>query len=401
MPRSSHAFFLRLLFAKMIFAILLTFPFETHAQRNGGGRDWDRGRDHGNNGGIDVSFGRGETYRQTLNLPMRYFDTLDIERELNLPRRAQILRVSVRARSIDFRSAALQLLENSRSVGFSQTVSRFSSVVEFIPTGIQSRLEIQAQGDLVIEELIAEVQREVIPGPGPGPGPGGRDIELFVNQRIFGSQTLPLLQLARQQGHNPQDFIIRGVSIDGESLGRFSQATVQLIINGQRVGFPQQLTLRGRQVILDLPGRGAEVGEDIRNLRLEVMGDAQINTVTLLVARRQGPGPGPGPIPAPMLRLSPQRELTGRLSQTLEQAINVPVGYSHRLVSRIVIAASTRTSGEFSIIDIARGPLQRVSLDRSTRTTFIQLPQPVALRDIGFNMIGNARIETVDIEFLR
>lgn len=397
MPRSSHAFFLRLLFAKMIFAILLTFPFETHAQRNGGGRDRDWDRDH--NGGIDVSFGRGEIYRQTLNLPMRYFDTLDIERELNLPRRAQILRLSVRARSTDFRSAALQLLESGRSSGYSQSVSRFSSVVDFIPTGIQSRLELQAQGDLVIEELIAEVQRDVIPGPGPGPG--GRDIDLFVNQRIFGSQVLPLLQLARQQGHNPQDLLIRGVSVDGESLGRFSQATVQLIINGQRVGFPQQLSLRGRQVILDLPGRGAEVGEDIRNLRLEVMGDAQINTVTLLVARRQGPGPGPGPIPAPMLRLSPQRELNGRLSQTLEQALNVPVGYSHRLVSRIVISASTRASGEFSIIDIARGPLQRVTLDRSTRTTFIQLPQPVALRDIGFNMIGNARIETVDIEFLR
>ncbi|MCE3013590.1 MAG: hypothetical protein LW878_11055 [Proteobacteria bacterium] len=396
MPRSSHAFFLRLLFAKMIFAILLTFPFETHAQR---GRDRDRDRDH--NGGIDVSFGRGEIYRQTLNLPMRYFDTLDIERELNLPRRAQILRLSVRARSTDYRSAALQLLESGRSSGYSQTISRFSSVVDFIPTGIQSRLELQAQGDLVIEELIAEVQRDVIPGPGPGPGPGGRDIDLFVNQRIFGSQVLPLLQLARQQGHNPQDLLIRGVSVDGESLGRFSQATVQLIINGQRVGFPQQLSLRGRQVILDLPGRGGEVGEDIRNLRLEVMGDAQINTVTLLVARRQGPGPGPGPIPAPMLRLSPQRELNGRLSQTLEQAINVPVGYSNRLVSRIVISASTRATGEFSIIDIARGPLQRVTLDRSTRTTFIQLPQPVALRDIGFNMIGNARIETVDIEFLR
>lgn len=397
MPSSSHAFFLRLLFAKMIFAILLTFPFETHAQRNGGGgRDRDR-----DNGGIDVSFGRGEIYRQTLNRSMRYFDTLDVERELNLPRRAQILKLSVRARSTDFRSAGLQLIESGRSSGYSQSLSRFSSLVEFIPTGAQGRLELQAQGDLVIEELIAEVQRDVIPGPGPGPGPGRNDIELFVNQRIFSSQTLPLLQLARQQGHNPQDLVLRGISVDGESLGRFSQATVQLIVNGQRVGFPQQLTLRGRQVVIDLPGRGADIGEDIRNLRLEVMGDAQINTITLLAARRQGPGPGPGPIPAPMLRLSPQRELNGRISQTLEQAINVPVGYSNRLVSRLVISASTRASGEFSIIDIARGPLQRVTLDRSTRTTFIQLPQPVALRDIGFNMIGNARIETVDIEFLR
>ncbi len=391
MPRSSHSFFLRLLFAKMIFAALLTFPFETHAQRNGGGRDRD------NNGGIDVSFGRGEIYRQTLNRSMRYFDTLDIERELNLPRRAQILKLTVRARSLDYRSAALQLLESGRSSGYSQSVSRFASFVDFIPSQQQSRLELQAQGDLIIEELIAEVQRDVIPGPGPGPG--RNDIELFVNQRIFGSQTLPLLQLARQQGHNPQDLMLRGISIEGESLGRFSQATVQLIVNGQRVGFPQQLTLRGRQVVIDLPGRGGEVGEDIRNLRLEVMGDAQINTVTLLAARRSGPGPGP--IPAPMLRLNPQRELNGRISQTLEQAINVPVGYSNRLVSRIVISASSRSSGEFSIVDISRGPLQRVALDRSVRTTIINLPQAIMLRDIGFNMIGSARIETVDIEFIR
>ncbi len=397
MPRSSHAFFLRLLLVKMIFAVLLTYPFETHAQRNGGGRDWDRDRDH--NGGIDVSFGRGEIYRQTLNLPMRYFDTLDIERELRLPPRAQILKISVRARALDHRVSYIQLLESGRASGMSQSVTRFSNLIDFFPRSSQARLELQAQGDLVIEELIAEVQRDIFPGPGPGPGPGGRDIELFVNQRIFGSQTLPLLQLARQQGHNPQDLMIRGVSVEGESLGRFSQATVQLIINGQRVGFPQQLSLRGRQVILDLPGRGGEIGEDIRNLRLEVMGDAQINTVTLLVARRQGPGPGP--IPAPMLRLSPQRELNGRISQTLEQAINAPVGYSNRLVSRIVISASSRTSGEFSIVDISRGPLQRVALDRAVRTTIINLPQAVPLRDIGFNMIGNARIETVDIEFLR
>lgn len=398
MPRTSHAFLLRLLFAKMIFAILLTFPFETHAQRNGGGRDrdWDR------NGDIDVSFGRSEIIRQTINRSMRYFDTLDVERELNLPRRAQILKLSVRARSQD-RFASLQLLEAGRSSGISQSLSRFSGLLDFIPRNPQARLELQAQGDLVIEEIIAEVQRDIGPGPGPGPrpGPGGRDIDLFVNERVWGSKVFPLLQLARQQGHNPQDLSLSSVSVDGESLGRFSQATVQLIVNNQRVGFPQQLTFRGREVVLDLPGRGGEVGEDIRNLRLEVTGDAQVNTISLKIARRNSPGPGPGPIPAPMLRLSPRKELNGRLSQTFEQAINVPVGYSHRLVSRIVIAASTRSSGEFSIVDISRGPVQRTSLDRSLRTTIIHLPQAIALRDIGFNMIGNARIENVDIEFLR
>lgn len=409
MPRTSHAFLLRLLFVKMIFAILLTYPFETHAQGHGGrdrGIDFDfeYGNDYGHdyggeyNGGIDVSFGRSEIIRQSIHRSMRYFDILDVERELNLRRRAQIVKLTVRARSQEFRSAFLQLQENGRSSGISQSVSRFSSTVDFFPTSRNSRLEIQAQGDLVIEEIIAEVIFEQSPIPGPGPRPG-QGISIHVNERIFGSRNLPLLQLARQQGARVEGLRLQSVTVQGESLGRFSHAEVRLIVNGSAQGFYQRLNLRGGTVSLSLNGFNHEIGRDIRTLQLEVRGDAQINTVILESSRR--PGPGPGPQPAPMLRLSPQKELNGRLSQTLEQAINAPIGYSNRLVSRIVIAASTRSSGEFSIVDISRGPVQRVNLNRSVRTTTIHFPHAIALRDIGFNMIGNARIENIDIEFLR
>jgi hypothetical protein len=389
MPRTSHAFLLKLLFVKMLFALLITFPFDSQAQHRPGGPG---PRPPG--GGVHTPTAHTQIYREFIRRQMRYFDRLDVERELRLPRQSQILSLAVVASSND-RHAGLQLMVNGRSQGQSQNVSRFRSTIHFqLPSHQFGALEIQALGDIYVEELIAEVALAPIPGPSPRPG---RDVVLSIHQRSTHSLRIPLLATARQQGHQVDGLRIESVIVDGESLGRFSSAEVSLIVNGQSIGFPQRLTLRGSQVVLPLDRFGGVIGHDIRTIQLEVRGEAQINTVILDVARR----PGPGPLPAPMLRLSPQREFTGRLSQTLEQALMLPVGHSHRLVTRMVVAMSTRSTGEISFVDTARGPIQRANLDRFTRTHTILLSHPTPLRDIGVNMMGNVRIETIDIEFTR
>jgi hypothetical protein len=59
-----------------------------------------------------------------------------------------------------------------------------STVPLMLPYGQQSRLELEIQGDVFIQEIVAEVSDRYNPGPGPGPGPGGRAVHLQLNQNI-------------------------------------------------------------------------------------------------------------------------------------------------------------------------------------------------------------------------
>jgi hypothetical protein len=373
MQRTSHQFLLRLLFVKMVFALLVTFPFEASAQYN-------PYPGHGT-----------QTYRETLRHIIRNNEIFDLNSALRLPPNAQIISISVTAKAGASRSPLLQLLNNGLRSGMPQRVDNFSRTFNFpIAQSGQANLALQSlEGPLLLEEISAIVRTH-------NPNPGNGNISFSVNERIFNQGRIGLLQKAREQGHRPQGLRIQAVVIQGESLGRFADAEVALVINGQLTGQFQRLALRGSQVVLQIPVGSRHVGNNLQTLQLQVRGDAQINSATFRIAAGNN-----NPIPSPMLRLSPMRDFTGRASLNFEQAFNIPLSHSNRLVSSIVITALSRNSAEFSIVDIGRGPVQRSNVDRSLRTYRINFSFPIALRDLGFNHIGPVRVETLDIEFTR
>ncbi|MBY0515827.1 MAG: hypothetical protein K2P81_02885 [Bacteriovoracaceae bacterium] len=421
MPRTSHRFIFRLLLAQMALALVLSLPVDAQAQRGdrgqgygyGQGNSGDYGYGQGNSSGWDYSdqggynqgpIGQGRIVRLPINRTLYSRSTLSIEQELRLPYGATLLSLSVTAQALTRMGASIQLLEDGRSSGYPTQLSSYSAQVPLLlPYGRNmGRLEILAQGDIFVQEIVAEIEDSYNPGPGPGPGPIGRDrVELFVNQRILGSGTLHILQIAQQQREQIQGMDLLRVVVQGRSIGRFA-AQARLIINGQPVSefksldggmtpFPVDRILGGR----------SEIGREIRQLQLEVRGDAMIDSMTLRLDNSGGynPGPGPGPIPSRDLRLSPMRDFNGRISQSLMSALSLPSQYSDRLVSAITIDATSFDRGGMALVDTGRGPIQQISVNRYSAPVRVQLPRPIPLRDVGINMTGQIRIETIVIEF--
>jgi hypothetical protein len=403
MPRTSHRLIFRLLLAQMALALVLSLPINAQAQRGGQGQGQGHstGWDYNDQGGYNQGpIGQGQILRIPINRTLLSRSTLSIQQELRLPFGATLISLSVTAQALTRAGASIQLLEDGRSSGGPTQLSSFSAQVPLLlPYGRNTgNLEILAQGDVFVQEIVAEVQDSYNPGPGPGPGPIGRDrVELIVNQRILGSGTLRLLQLAQQHGEQIQGMELLRVVVQGRSIGRFS-AQARLIVNGQPVSEFKNLDGGMTQFPINrvLGGR-SEIGRDIRQLQLEVRGDALIDSLTLRLERSGGHNPGP--LPSRDLRLSPMRDFNGRISQSLMSALSLPYQYSDRLVSAITIDATSFDRGGMALVDTGRGLIQQISVNRHSAPVRVQLPRPIPLRDVGINMTGRIRIETIVIEF--
>lgn len=228
----------------------------------------------------------------------------------------------------------------------------------------------------------------------------GRDevVRLRLSERTFRGTTVPLLQLAQQQGIRLQGREVLAVSLDAEALGRFADAEARLVVNGVPQGAFQYLFSRRDQVNFYLYGQ-SEIGRDIRQLQIEVRGEAQLHGVSLTLAPERRPGPAPLP---PTIFLRPMRDFYGRVSQSLETAFAIPFQHSNRMVAAVTITALSNDRGEYALVEIGgRGPLLRQFLDRFARTQRISFPRPVPLHQIGINMLNHVRVESVEVEFLR
>ena len=391
MQRSSHRLFLRLLLGQFLLTLLLAWPFKAQAQDF----HWSDQPSYDDYGPTGPSQGR--TIRQTLMRTVYDRGILDLGQELLLPPGSQLLTLSVVA-SASSRYASLQLLEDGQLSGIPQPVTRVARSLALSVSGRSHLLEVEARGDVLIHEVVAEIHEPYRPGPGGGLG---RTIRLALNQPVYVSALLSLRQLAQQQGLRLEGERVSSVTLEADVRGR-GRAEARLLVNNLPVGQWQSLISRRSQVSFFLSSYESEIGREVRSLQLEVRGDVLVTGVSLELARGQV-GPWPGPRPGERtLHLRPQRDLNGRLSQGLEQAVSLPREHSQRLVSAITLGVSSSNRGTLILVDMGRGVLERTTpLDFYAREVHVQLPQPVPLRDLGLNTTGHVRVETLSIEFLR
>ncbi len=248
------------------------------------------------------------------------------------------------------------------------------------------------------------------PGPGPGPGPGlphyddrlpevsyNRDIQLYLGHRVYGAATLPLKQLAQQQGHRLEGERLEGVVLDADVTGRL-RVQARLVVNGMP-GLWEEVIGRRRPVLFSLPYGQTELGREIRSIQIEIRGDAVVDSVTLQLERERYPQP----LPTRQLHVRTMRDLHGPLSRSLESALGLPIQHSDRLVSSLTLDASTVGRGVLQITQYGvRGSLGYIpALSHRAQLIHIVLPRPLPLRDIQMILTGHVRVESLTIEFLR
>jgi hypothetical protein len=223
------------------------------------------------------------------------------------------------------------------------------------------------------------------------------DIQLHVGQRVYGSTTLSLRQLAQQQGIRLEGERIEAVTLEADVTGRL-RVQARLVVNGLP-GRWEEVIGRRRPVLFTLPHGQSEVGREIRSLQIEVRGDAVVDSVTLQLEQ----GRQPWPSPSRELHLRPMRDLYGPLGTSLEVALGLPLQHSSRLVSAITLEASTMGRGVLQITQYGvRGSLGYIpGLTRRSQLIQIVLPRPLPLRDLQLILTDHVRVDTLTIEFLR
>jgi len=224
-----------------------------------------------------------------------------------------------------------------------------------------------------------------------------RDIQLYLGQRVYGAATLPLRQLALQQGHRLDGERLEGVILEADVTGRL-RVQARLVVNGMP-GLWEEVVGRRRAVLFSLPYGQSELGREIRSLQIEIRGDAVIDSVTLQLERDRYPQPRPGR----QLHIRTMRDLHGPLSRPLDSALGLPLHHSDRLVSSLTLEASTVGRGVLQITQYGvRGSLGYIpALSHRAQLIHISLPRPLPLRDIQLILTGHVRVESLTIEFLR
>ncbi len=223
------------------------------------------------------------------------------------------------------------------------------------------------------------------------------DVRLHVAQRVYGSATLHLKQLANQQGLRLEGERLKKVVLDADVTGRL-RVQARLVVNGIP-GLWEEVIGRRRGTVLHMPQGPSQIGRDIRSLQIEIRGDAVVDSVTLKLAARQHQHP----LPSRELHLRPMRDLHGPLARSLESALNLPLQHSSRLVSVITMEASTVGRGVLQITQYGvRGSLGYIpGLSHRAQLIQIVLPRPLPLRDIQLILTGHVRVETLTLEFQR
>lgn len=146
-----------------------------------------------------------EVIRQQLNENIQGEGGLHLFRMFNLGLERQgetVKRVTILARSQRGQAQA-QLLLNDQSTGLGQLIGTNSTRVTFdLQPGLRIGREIQSmrlyfRGNVTIEEVTIEVEKESHGGQWPNPGQNERRLEQVLNQRIFETSGVRLIDLMR------------------------------------------------------------------------------------------------------------------------------------------------------------------------------------------------------------
>ncbi|MCC7440225.1 MAG: hypothetical protein IT285_01245 [Bdellovibrionales bacterium] len=246
----------------------------------------------------------------------------------------------------------LQLLINQQPVGWEETVEQWSNETRIDLNQVHAgqavlgqdirSLQLNLRGNFFIERITAVLERTVGPGPGPGPGPNPNQerIHQRIDRTFANGAVLPLRQLLNLGAqHNGKR--VAAVLLEARALSHSASASAR--VNNLASGLATPLGNWAQTVSLQLPAAANVLGQDLRELAIELRGSVAVESITVVLERAFGPGPGPGPHPNPgVLRAEVQRQLTGPqttyLADLLPQLAQLPWNVR---VGRVTLIART------------------------------------------------------------
>ncbi|MCO4755499.1 MAG: hypothetical protein KC478_13540, partial [Bacteriovoracaceae bacterium] len=328
---------------------------------------------------------------------LRKGDKLDLMRELNLK---QALRdgsrlIALRVEASSYENAKLVLKHNGQRLQALAPSSYSMEISMQTPASLQpqDKLVLAAKGEVRVAKLVAVIQSTYTPPRNPGQGQGV--LKARVNKQVYGHEVFAVKRLVKNQtGARLQGLQVKKVIVKGNSTSYYGQATVQLKVNGQLVGFPQTLNSQSSRLALQIPAHMPSViGQGLRQIKVVVRGDAYIQMVGLKTQQARDPRRG-GNQGSAQVHLNQQ--FRGNQVMNLDQLLS-------RAGSRVdvyspVEALTFVARGYGSIVVQSRGSVHGVATVVNRGTQTIRISGSNSLRDLKLRVTGNMTIETVRVK---
>ena len=272
----------RLFLIQCLLTMVLAVSFTSaHAQRYGGG--------HGYGGSYGGSYGNGHTQGQQVqqikaqvNAYLSQGQEIGVTRLLKLKQKLRqgkkIVSINVKAQSTQYNSKLVLKINGQRveakiiGTYLSQTTFKLPKLFP------QDVVSLKVKGGAFIKTVSAKVKQKH-----QGGGQQSQLIKAQITHYSMGHATIKVKQAIKQQ----TGARLQGLKVDKIILKASSQrgrALAQLIINGQKVGYPQQIPMGQTRMVFKLPNYNQNViGHDIRTIQIEVKGRVQASMVGIKV----------------------------------------------------------------------------------------------------------------------
>jgi hypothetical protein len=290
----------RLFLIQCLLTMVLAVSFTSaHAQRRGGGQGQGGGYGQGHGGGYGQGGqghgggygqgqqGQGQQLKAQVNAYLSQGQEIGVTRLLALKQQMRqgkkIVSITVKAQSTQYDSK-LVLKINGQRVEAKMIGTYLSQTTFQLPKLFpQDVVSLKVRGGAFIKMVSAKVKQN------HGGGQQSQVIKARINHYSMGPAVIKVKQAIKQQ----TGIRLQGLKVDKVILKASSQrgrALAQLVINGQKVGYPQQIPMGQTRMVFMLPSYNQNViGQDIRTIQIELKGRVQASMVGIKV-KQQGYG---------------------------------------------------------------------------------------------------------------
>jgi len=284
----------RLFLIQCLLTMVLAVSFTSaHAQRHGGGYGNGNGGGYGNGNGGGYGNGNGGGYGQQqgqqvkaqVNSYLSQGQEIGVTRLLGLKQKIRqgkkIVSITVKAQSTQYNSK-LVLKINGQRVEVKIVGTYLSQTTFQLPKLFpQDVVSIKVKGSAFIKIVSAKVKQNHGGGQSQS-----QVIKARINHYSMGYATIKVKQAIKQQTGTR----LQGLKVDKVILKASSQrgrALAQLVINGQKVGYPQQIPMGQTRMVFKLPSYNRNViGQDIKTIQIDVKGRVEATMVGIKVKQK-------------------------------------------------------------------------------------------------------------------
>jgi hypothetical protein len=247
----------------MVMAVSFT---SAHAQRHGGQQ------------GQQV-----KTVKAQVNTYLSQGQEIGVTRLLALKQKIKqgkkIVSISVKAQSTQYNSK-LVLKVNGKKVQ-AKMIGTYLNQTTFMLPKLSPRdvVSLKVKGGAFVKSVSAKVKKKQAQAQ-------TQEIKAQINHFSTGPATIKVKQaISQQSGVKLKGLKVKKVILKASSAR--GRALAQLVINGQKVGYPQKIPMGQTRIVFNLPASAANViGQDIKSIQIQVKGKVQAKMVAIKVMKK-------------------------------------------------------------------------------------------------------------------